>query len=140
MKLTINKNQLKTQPEQWLRQAGYSYYRDRRTGKDSFSRRLGSGFFPKLHMYVIEQNGKITFNLHLDQKQASYVGARMHNAEHDSEVVIDEIDRLKSLLNMNQNDNKDVLEDKSSLDKIGSGEYDKKAKSGLKKPWWKRIF
>ena len=46
MKLTINKNQINAQAEQWLRQAGYSYHRDRRSGKDSFSRRLGSGFFP----------------------------------------------------------------------------------------------
>jgi len=151
MKLTINKNQLNMQPEQWLRQAGYAYYRDRRTGKDSFSRRLGSGFFPKLHMYVIEQDGKIVFDLHLDQKQASYAGAHMHNAEHDGEVVVAEIARLKDLLNINQDSHVDarlptpegvanggqVHVDKNPLDKIGSGEYDKEAKPKPKKSWWR---
>jgi len=140
MKLTINKNQINGQPEQWLRQAGYGFIRDRKTGHDSFVRRLGSGFYPRLHMYFVEQDGKIILNLHLDQKQASYKGARMHNAEHDSEVVVNEIDRLKSLLNMNNNDNNEIFENNNPLDKIGSGEYDKKAKPKLEKSWWRRIF
>ena len=140
MKLTINKNQINGQAEQWLRQAGYAYIRDRKTGHDSFVRRLGSGFYPRLHMYVTEQSERITFNLHLDQKQVSYSGAHMHNAEHDSEVVVDEIDRLKSLLNMDKSENDDVLDDNSPMDKTPAGEYNKEAKLDPKKSWWRRIF
>lgn len=98
MKLAIDKNQLNMSPEQFLRRAGYGYIRDRRTGHDSYVRRLGSGFYPRLHMYIEEQGGRAIFNLHLDQKQASYEGAHMHNAEYDGPVVEGEMARLKSLV------------------------------------------
>jgi hypothetical protein len=139
MKLIINKSQLSMAPEQWLRRAGYTYYRDRRTGKDSFSRRLGNGFFPKLHMYVDEQNEKIIFNLHLDQKQASYTGARMHNAEHDGEVVVEEIARLRSFLSSSGASERFSSEIKP-MDRLGQGEYDKIVQPAPKKSWWRRIF
>ncbi len=109
MKLIIEKNQLDMHPEQFLRQAGYGYIRDRKTGQDSFVRRLGSNFYPRLHMHVMEehpstgsgQGDKIIFDLHLDQKQASYPGAHAHNAEYEGEVVEAEIERLKSLITRN---------------------------------------
>ena len=81
-----------------MRWAGYGFIRDHRTGHDSFVRRLGSGFYPRLHMYIEEQGDRIALNLHLDQKQASYAGARMHNAEYDGPPVEEEISRLKNLL------------------------------------------
>ena len=99
MKLIVNKNQLKESPANFLRQAGYGYIQDRRSGQDSFARRLGSGFYPRLHMYAEESGDNIIFNLHLDQKQPSYPGAHAHNAEYDGEVVEQEIQRLKQLLN-----------------------------------------
>ena len=100
MKLIIDKNQIDMAPEQFLRKSGYGYIRDRRTGKDSFVRRLGGGFYPRLHMYVQEDGEKAIFNLHLDQKQASYAGAHAHNAEYGGEVVEIEIKRLNDLLVM----------------------------------------
>ncbi len=100
MKLVVNKNQLNTAPEQFLRRAGYAYIRDRKTGLDSFARRLGAGFYPRLHMYADEQGDNIIFNLHLDQKQPSYQGARAHSAEYDGEVVEEEIKRIRGLLNL----------------------------------------
>jgi len=96
MKLIINENQISMSAEQFLRQAGYAFHRDHRTGKESYARRLGGGFFPKFHMYVEENGDKITFNLHLDQKQASYEGSNMHSGEYDGEVVETEIERLRS--------------------------------------------
>ena len=101
MKLIIEKSQLDMHPEQFLRQAGYGYIRDYQTGQDSFVRRLGKGFYPRLHMYAVEKNNKIIFDLHLDQKQASYPGAYEHNAEYEGEVVGAEIERLKSLITHN---------------------------------------
>lgn len=98
MKLIINKNRFNMAPEQFLRRAGYAYIRDRKTGLDSFARRLGGGFYPRLHMYADEQGDNIIFNLHLDQKQPSYPGAPAHNAEYGGEVVEEEIERLEKLI------------------------------------------
>ena len=98
MKLIIDKNQINMAPEQFLRRAGYGYIRDRHSGQDSFVRRLGSGHYPRLHMYIQESDDKIIFNLHLDQKQASYPGAHAHSAEYEGEVVEGEIERLKGLI------------------------------------------
>lgn len=101
MKLIVNKANIPGHPEHFLRQAGYGFIRDSRRDKESFVRRLGSGFYPRLHMYVEYLGNDVVFDLHLDQKQASYAGARMHNAEHDGEIVENEIARLKSLLSYN---------------------------------------
>ena len=101
MKLIISKSQINTTSEQFLRRAGYGYIRDRRSGQDSFVRRLGSGFYPRLHMYVGEQGDQIILNLHLDQKQASYAGAHAHNAEYDGDIVEAEIERLKNFVTHN---------------------------------------
>ncbi|OIO07502.1 hypothetical protein CO115_00890 [Candidatus Falkowbacteria bacterium CG_4_9_14_3_um_filter_36_9] len=103
MKLIINKNQLNASPEQFLRRAGYGYIRDRQSGSESYVYRLGRNFYPRLHMYVEAGAEKIIFNLHLDQKQPSYQGASMHNAEYGGEVVEKEIARLKQLMDNNKN-------------------------------------
>lgn len=126
-------------PEQFLRRAGYGYIRDRKTGHDSYVRRLGSGFYPRLHMYVEERNRQTVFNLHLDQKQASYEGAHMHNAEYDGPVVWGEIERLKSLLPDSAQQNSASASAGSSdlLDSISkNASFDKNVKS-TPKPWWR---
>ena len=135
MKLIIGKNQINMAPEQWLRKAGYAYIRDRRSGQDSFTRRLGNNFYPRFHVYFDADGEKIIFNLHLDQKQASYAGAHKHNAEYGGEVVATEIARLKNFVGGGN-----ISAAIDPLDRMGVGEYDKKAKPGLKKSWWKRIF
>lgn len=95
MKLNLPKNVLSEPPETSLRQAGYAYIYDRKMGKESFVRRLGGGFYPRFHMYL-EQNGEyVILNLHLDQKQASYKGAHMHNAEYDGDTVAQELARIR---------------------------------------------
>lgn len=95
MKLIINKNKLAVSADELLKRAGYAFHHDDRSDKDSYARRLGSGFFPKLHMYVSESAEQIALNLHLDQKQASYEGSNKHSGEYDGEVVEAEIARLK---------------------------------------------
>ncbi|MFA6106254.1 MAG: hypothetical protein WC745_01125 [Patescibacteria group bacterium] len=98
MKLTVKMSQLPANPEQFLRRAGYGYIEDRRRGTKSFVRRLGAGFYPRLHMYAEREGESVSFNLHLDQKQASYAGARAHNAEYGGSVVSGEMERIKNLL------------------------------------------
>ena len=141
MKLTIDKNQIGMNPEQFLRRAGYGYIRDRRSGSESFVRRLGSGLYPRLHMYVEERGGQIVFNLHLDQKQPSYAGVRMHNAEHGGEVVESEVERLKQLIGQPACNVESGSEGGDALDKIGHGEYDKNIEAKpVKSSWWRRLF
>ncbi len=98
MKLILDENILDQAPENLLRQAGYAYLVDRNTGQESFVRRLNRGFYPRFHLYLEQQNGQIVFNLHLDQKQASYEGAHAHNAEYDGELVESEMARIKSFV------------------------------------------
>lgn len=98
MKLIINKNQISENPESWLRRVGYGLIEDHRRGVMSFVRRLGNDFYPRLHLYFEAEGEKIIFSIHLDQKQASYEGSHMHNAEYDSELVAEEIERLKQII------------------------------------------
>lgn len=130
MKLIVKKSQLSEAPEQFLRRAGYAYIEDRRRGTSSFVRRLGAGFYPRLHMYTAREGDSVSFNLHLDQKQASYKGSHMHNAEYGGEVVSAEMERIKGLLRQRIQNRpaQTAIEDK----KIA---YDKKEEG-----WWRRIF
>jgi len=98
MKIVLNKKKLSINPDQFLRRNGYAFIMDRKRDKASYVRRLGDHYYPRLHMYVKDEEDKIEFNLHLDQKKASYKGAHMHNAEYEGEVVENEIKRLKGLL------------------------------------------
>ena len=140
MKLILNKNQLGMTPEQWLRRAGYAYIRDRERDVESFVRRLGNYHYPRLHMYVSENNSQVVLNLHLDQKQASYQGSHMHNAEYDGEVVETEIARLKGLVEecLKVKINNEA-EDVDLLNTIKQGEYEVSRKKE-KKSWWRKIF
>jgi hypothetical protein len=98
MKLTITHSDINSTPFNFLRSAGYIYIESRQTGQGSFSRPLGSGHYPRFHVYVDEDDSTITFNLHLDQKQASYEGTSAHSGEYDGETVAQEIQRLKNFL------------------------------------------
>ncbi len=98
MKITIDRNKFNINAEQFLRRNGYAFIVDRRRGKESFVRRMGSGHYPRFHIYIKREDNRIIFDLHLDQKQASYKGSHMHNAEYDGEVVEAEIVRLKKLI------------------------------------------
>jgi hypothetical protein len=98
MKLKVDKNRLRQQPEFLMRRAGYGYMMHRQGGQDSFVRRLGNADYPRFHMYISEEDGEVIFNLHLDQKKPSYQGSHAHNAEYDGELVEAEIARLRQFL------------------------------------------
>lgn len=86
------------QPDVVLRRAGYTPFRDPRSGDDSYVRRLGTHFYPRFHLYVDEEAGGLKLNLHLDQKQASYQGYRKHSGEYDGPTVEAEAERLYTAL------------------------------------------
>ncbi|MDO8667529.1 MAG: hypothetical protein Q7K35_00320 [bacterium] len=141
MKLILDKNNLRESPAQLLRQAGYAYLVDRNTGQESFVRGFGRGYYPRFHLYLVEQNGRLILNLHLDQKQASYAGARAHNAEYDGETVEAEMARIKrfivnesgpAIFTAGKNFNSEGI-----LDRIRPKHFEGTAKKEVKPSWWK---
>lgn len=98
MKFEVKKEQLSNTYAYILQRAGYKYIVDRHTGKDSFVKILNSTGYPRWHLYVEENNDKIVFQLHLDQKKPLYKGQSAHSGEYDGGVVEEEMNRLKSLL------------------------------------------
>jgi hypothetical protein len=101
MKLKISTSQLGgLSPEQWLRRAAYVRLVDRESGQESFARRLSRDFYPRFHLYVqvLPAEQAFFFNLHLDQKKASYAGQTRHSADYDGELVAAEADRLRAIL------------------------------------------
>jgi hypothetical protein len=87
-----------------VRRSGYATIYDRRRGVESFVRRLGGGHYPRFHMYIDDLGEEIVFNLHLDQKKASYKGFNMHNAEYDNDLVKEEAMRIKSMIGVDSGD------------------------------------
>ena len=99
MKLKVKYNQIGNY-KTFLRQAGYALIFDRRRGVESFVRRLGEGYYPRIHLYVEVEGDNLILNLHLDQKKASYEGSHMHSAEYDGNIIQDEMDRLKKMIGL----------------------------------------
>ncbi len=81
-------------PLEVLRKAGYSPFTDPKTGHESFVVRLTSGYYPRFHLYLEQEQGQHVFSLHLDQKKASYKGTAMHAGEYDGPKVEKEMARI----------------------------------------------
>jgi hypothetical protein len=148
MKLIINKKRLNLNPEAFLRRAGYAFIHDSVTGHDSFVRRFSRDFYPRFHIYFEDKDDRVTFNLHLDQKKASYAGSHMHSAEYEGQSVEDEIERLKGFVieeSQGGGFSLDLPEDNSVLAKssregfVGHGKIEDAPKV-KKKGFWGRIF
>lgn len=82
-------------PLQILRQAGYKHFIDPVTKKESYVLQLTNGFYPRFHLYVVEEANQIIFDLHLDQKRPSYSGTRAHGGEYDGPTVEKELVRIE---------------------------------------------
>lgn len=82
------------QPLVVLRRAGYTEFRDPRTGETSYVRRLGTNFYPRFHLYLQSEGAELRLNLHLDQKQPSYGSYTKHSGEYDGPVVEAEAARI----------------------------------------------
>lgn len=98
MRFTVKQAALSGPYQSLLRQAGYSYQANRQGGQDSFSKTFGRSPYPRFHIYVEEIGDKVSFNLHLDQKRPSYGSTAAHSGEYDSELIKQEVERLKSFL------------------------------------------
>ena len=98
MNFAIDKKQLNMSGLEIMRRASYAFFRDPKSGQESFVRRLRGEFYPRFHLYLSEERGHLVFNLHLDQKKASYEGSHKHSADYDGPVVAEEINRIKQVI------------------------------------------
>lgn len=144
MIIILEKEKIGNSADRFLKQAGYVYIYNRLEDKGSYARRLGRYFYPRFHLYVQERGDEFAFNLHLDQKRASYEGYKRHSGEYEGEVVEKEATRLKELapgadFNRDQEKNfsaRDPLSGFSlSLDNL---KKERKTPSG--RGFWKKIL
>ena len=99
MRFQIPQSRLRYNLQETLRKCGYFMIQDRRSGKDSYVKRLSqSQHYPRFHLYIDEKDNQLQFNLHLDQKQASYKGQTAHSGEYDDPMVKEEAERIQSLI------------------------------------------
>lgn len=94
MKYTAPKTHVQN-PLAILRKAGYSYFVDPVSKKESYILRVTADYYPRFHLYLKETVSEVTFDLHLDQKKASYDGSNMHGGEYDGPAVEREMKRIK---------------------------------------------
>jgi len=154
MKLTVSLNQLNDSPENFLHHAGYGMIFDSRRQVSSYVRRLGAGHYPRLHLYFDLVGANVVFNMHLDQKQASYEGTHMHNAEYDSDLVAAEINRLREIIGFkagdagNQTNSPQFISEAASVNSVpvspnanhGDWRADLQSIPKVKKTWWQKLF
>ncbi len=80
-----------------IRRLGYAPQRATVTDEISCVRRMG-GDYPRFHIYLKEEKDVFNFSIHLDQKKPIYEGSSAHNGEYESDVVREEVARIKSIL------------------------------------------
>jgi len=96
MKFVIEKP-LKENIYNLMRRLGYHFQR-KNNSELVFYRSLGRLGFPRFHIYLKEENRKLIFNLHLDQKKPIYKGVSAHAGEYDGKIVENEAERIKQIL------------------------------------------
>lgn len=81
-----------------IKKCSYGEVRDPNATEMSYARRLGSGFYPRFHVYLKDFDNYFEVDLHLDQKQASYEGSRAHSGEYDGDTVTNEARRITGVI------------------------------------------
>lgn len=92
MKVNIKKSELKANIVAFMRSAGYAPFHD------SYVRVLGTGGYPRFHVYIDDLEEKYVINLHLDQKRPSYGQETAHSGDYDGPVIEKEADRIVDVL------------------------------------------
>ena len=81
-----------------IRRCSYGEWFDREYGVISYTRKLGSGNYPRFHVYLAEAANHFEVDLHLDQKQESYGVGHAHAGEYDGETVENEARRITAVI------------------------------------------
>lgn len=95
------KNSFKNNLATLSRKIGYRCLAKKsRDGEFKFIRVLGRGGYPRFHLFLKNElsDDNLNFNLHLDQKKPVYKEAHAHAAEYDTEIVQQEVNRIKEIL------------------------------------------
>lgn len=129
MKLEVSKEKVNINTDRFLKSLAWAQIFDRKRQVVSYAKRLGPDFYPRLHLYVNENENSYTFNLHLDQKKASYRGQSAHSGEYNSDLVAKELAIIKEALangieNNNYNNRKEVIlrkDQDDGLNIVGEG-------------------
>jgi hypothetical protein len=94
MKIPIKKVLLKENINAFMRRAGYVPFHD------SYVRELGTGGYPRFHIYIDDGGEKYALNLHLDQKRPSYGNETAHSGDYEGIPVETEADRIADFLDL----------------------------------------
>jgi len=88
-----------------IRRCGYGEHVSREV---SYWKRLGTGSYPRFHVYV-EERGKdaVCFNLHLDQKEVSYEGNHAYSGEYEGMAVEREAERIRRMIALQEDESDD---------------------------------
>jgi len=130
--------------ERFLRTLGWAQIYDRRGDKYSYVKRLSRDFYPRLHLYVKEYPDNYVFDIHLDQKKASYEGHSAHSGEYEGEIVINALESIKSALRAKIT-NIEIKEpsNKNVLNLVGEGDLNENnniSENSKKECLLKRLF
>jgi hypothetical protein len=84
------------------RKIGYKLQYYPEDNQYSIVKKMSEGDYPRFHIYIKrdEENKKLLFNLHLDQKNPSYKNSEAHNhsGEYEGEIIEKEARRIKNIL------------------------------------------
>lgn len=79
-----------------MQKAGYHFFRDPKSKKESYVSRLSRDYYPRFHVYFHGNKSGTELDLHLDMKKPSYAGSHAHSGEYDGKLVEEEMERLKA--------------------------------------------
>lgn len=87
--------------QNFMRRCGY-FLIGEENGEFAFARpmTISKSGYPRFHAYIKFDNvsRETSLNLHLDQKKPVYKGSSAHAGEYDGDLVLREMDRIKSFL------------------------------------------
>ena len=85
-------------PINFMRKVGYLRWRDPRTDKYSYIRKISRAFYPRFHIHLFKDTAdNIHVDLHLDARKPLHKKVA-RCSENDSEVVIVESERIENML------------------------------------------
>lgn len=93
------KKQFRQSPLNLLRRCGYIPWRDPKTGKKNFIKRLSRAYYPRFHIFAkIDERGNLILDLHLDARRPMHkLGVKSYESA-ESGVVQEEAERIKEIL------------------------------------------
>lgn len=81
-----------------IRRAGYGRWEDKAHSGVSYTRKLGTVNYPRFHVHLTSFEKYFEVELHLDQKQPSYLKGKAHSGEYEGPVIEDEARRITAII------------------------------------------